>query len=97
MSQPFSGRTIVVTHHCPHSDLIGTQRSDTDPVYGSNLLPMIARYQPDAWLFGHTHHQVEAMVGRTQVQNVSLGYPDQMAVGDEVAILLRGLLPEVTQ
>lgn len=96
LSEPFPGRTIVVTHHCPHPDMIGEQRSDTDPIYGSNLLPMIDQYKPDAWLFGHTHFRVEAMVGRTQVRNVSLAYPDQVPVGAEAAILLRGLLPEVT-
>ena len=94
LSEPFTGRTIVVTHHCPHPELINRQRSDLDPVYGSNLLPMVDKFQPDAWLFGHTHWHVEATVGRTQVQNVSLGYPDQVSEGNEVAILLRGLLPE---
>lgn len=96
LSEPFSGKTIVVTHHCPHPDLIGDQRGDTDPVYGSNLLPLIERYQAEAWLFGHTHWRVDAIVGRTQVRNVSLAYPDQVPVGAEAAILLRGLLPEVT-
>lgn len=96
LSKPFSGKTIVVSHHCPHPDLIAEERGDIDPVYGSNLLPMIATYQPDAWLFGHTHWRVESRAGRTHVRNVSLAYPDQVPVGAEAAILLRGLLPEVT-
>lgn len=89
---PFPGKTVVVTHHCPHPNFVGERRGDLDPVYGSNLLPMIERYAPDAWLFGHTHWRVEAMVGRTLVRNVSLAYPDQVPAGDEEAILLRGYI-----
>lgn len=44
---PFPGRTIVVTHHCPHPGLIGGRRSNLDPVYGSDLLPLFERYQTD--------------------------------------------------
>ncbi len=96
LSTPFPGRTVVVTHHCPHPDLIGERRGDLDAAYGSNLLPMIERFQPDLWLFGHTHWRVEAIVGRTLVKNVSLAYPGQVPVEEEEGILLRGLLTEVT-
>lgn len=92
LATPFRGPTIVVTHHCPHPDLIGERRGDLDPVYGSNLLQLIEHHQPDFWLFGHTHHRVEAEVGRTTVCNVSLAYPDQVPPGDEAAIMLRGLI-----
>lgn len=94
LSAPFAGRTVVVTHHCPHPGLVSDQRGDLDPVYGSNLLPFIERFQPEAWLFGHTHHRMEATVGRTLVRNVSLGYPQQVEPCTEAEILLRGLLDE---
>lgn len=93
LSEPFSGRTVVVTHHCPHPELVGQQHGDLAPVYGSDLLSMIDRFQPDIWLFGHTHWPAEAVVGRTLVRNVSLGYPGQVPPEDEAEILLRGLLP----
>jgi|GEM_PF-287229 len=92
LAAPFSGRTIIVTHHCPHPDLIGERSAELDPVYGSNLLPLIERYQPHTWLFGHTHYRQEALVGRTRVRNVSLGYPWQVQSGREGEILLRGLV-----
>lgn len=41
------GLTIVVAHHCPHPGLIGGRRSNLDPVYGSDMLPLIERYQTD--------------------------------------------------
>ncbi len=90
--EPYAGQTIVVTHHCPHPDLIGARRGDLDPIYGSNLLPLIERYQPQGWLFGHTHYRVDGLAGHTFIRNVSLGYPDQVPCGAERAILLRGLV-----
>ncbi len=83
LATPFGGQTIVVTHHCPHPDLIGAVRGDLDGAYGSDLRALIDRYQPDAWLFGHTHHAAEITQGRTLIRNVSLGYPGQVDPGDE--------------
>jgi len=84
----------VVTHHCPHPGLIGKQQEGLEPVYGSDLLCLIARFEPEAWFFGHTHHRHEAQEVRTLVRNVSLGYPQEVRAGDADAaeILLRGLL-----
>lgn len=92
LAVPYAGQTIVVTHHCPHPDLVSETRGDVDPAYGSNLLPLIEKYQPDCWLYGHTHHHVETDVGRTQVRNVSLGYPGQVPPDDVVRIIRRGLV-----
>jgi Icc-related predicted phosphoesterase len=92
LSRPHPGPTIVVTHHCPHPRLVNTPPDDLSPVYGSDLTKLIARHQPDAWLFGHTHHSGEVLEGRTRVRNVSLGYPDQVPPGTEDQILRRGLI-----
>jgi predicted phosphodiesterase len=92
LATPFAGRTVVVTHHCPHPDLISEKRGDVDPAYGSNLLPLIEKYQPDCWLYGHTHYPVEADVGRTQVRNVSLGYPGKVSPDYVARLMLRGLI-----
>ena len=92
LAAPFGGQTIVVTHHCSHPDLIGKKRIDLDGVYGSDLRAMIDRYQPDAWLFGHTHHAAGLRQGRTLIRNVSLGYPGQVDPGDEAQQLKRGFL-----
>lgn len=92
LSQPHTGPSVVVTHHCPHPGLISAIPSDLDPVYGSNLTRLITQRQPDAWFFGHTHHPHEAMVGKTLVRNVSLGYPEQVPAGTEAQILRQGLI-----
>jgi len=92
LSRPHPGRTVVITHHCPHPNLISHEPGELDPVYGSDLTGMINRFQPDAWLFGHTHHRAEARNDGTLIKNVSLGYPDEVTPGSERAVLRRGLL-----
>ncbi|SHL98581.1 hypothetical protein SAMN05444389_102507 [Paracoccus solventivorans] len=67
LAAPFPGRTVVVTHHCPHPGLISQRREELDPAYGSNLLPTIERFQPETWLFGHTQRRAEAEVGRSAI------------------------------
>lgn len=91
--KPFEGRTVVVTHHCPHPDLLGVAPRDIAPAYASNLLYLIERFQPTAWLSGHTHeHFAETKVGDSLVSNVSLGYPHQVYSEDISDLLLRGLI-----
>jgi len=88
----FPGRTVVVTHHCPHPDLISATNNLINPAYGSDMTALMETYQPDLWLFGHTHQHQEDRVGRTIVRNVSLGYPSEVRGGGEAALLLRGLV-----
>lgn len=78
LSLPFDGETIVVTHHAP---IPPEPAQDIDAAYGSDLTAMIEKYQPKAWLFGHTHRVQERMIGQCTVRNVSIGYPDEWAVG----------------
>ncbi|EPX76431.1 metallophosphoesterase [Salipiger mucosus] len=77
LSMPFDGKTIVVTHHCPHPDLVPEPADAVAPAYASDLRALIGEFQPAAWLFGHTHWPGSAVVGRTALRNCSVGYPDE--------------------
>ncbi len=77
LAEPFDGRTIVVTHHAP----LGACLRDGHGVasaYASDLSGLIDTYQPYRWLYGHTHHPCALQRGRTDLQNVSIGYPHEM-------------------
>ncbi|HRO15622.1 MAG TPA: DUF3418 domain-containing protein, partial [Paracoccus sp. (in: a-proteobacteria)] len=90
LAEDFDGPTIVVTHHCPHPSAAGPADL-VSAAFASDLSETIQRFQPAAWLFGHTHRPLSAQVGRTLVHNVSLGYPDE--AGDDIAARLsRGLI-----
>lgn len=56
LKRPFSGKTVVVTHHAP------TQWSWNDSpnavkryAYCSDLKPLLHQYDVSAWVHGHTH------------------------------------------
>lgn len=82
LETPYAGDTVIVTHHCPHPELVGND--SLAAAYGSDLRDMIGRYRPKAWYFGHTHFPAIIHEGGTCVQNVSLGYPDEIAK-DQIA------------
>ena len=92
LAAPFAGKTVVVTHHCPHPELLSDAPNDFDPIYGSDLRAMITKHNPDAWLFGHTHRQRQTVEGDTIVRNVSLGYPSEVEAGQEAELLMRGII-----
>lgn len=77
LAEPYEGRTAVITHHVPSPSVSG-KIDEFSPAFGSDLDELILKYQPDLWLCGHTHRHLRAMVGRTEIRNVSLGYPSEV-------------------
>ncbi len=84
LSQRFDGETTVITHHAPHAKALIDQRA-IGSCYASDLETMILKYQPERWIYGHTHHRVRFDIGRTRLVNVSVGYPEQHAAIDTLA------------
>src|SRR5690606_28108190 len=56
LSEPFEGKTVVVTHHLPHRSSINAQfhRHPLNPAFASHL-PELVRPPVDLWVHGHTH------------------------------------------
>ncbi|MEJ6391200.1 metallophosphoesterase [Gymnodinialimonas ulvae] len=71
-----AARTVVVTHHGPDPRVAGAPDALT-PAFHSDLSDLIARHQPDAWFFGHSHRRLREGIGTTDVRNVSIGYPKE--------------------
>jgi hypothetical protein len=73
----WDGPTVVVSHHAP--SLLGTDakfRNDyLTGAFVSDLEEMIKRYSPTVWIFGHTHHCVREIVGKTRLVANQMGYP----------------------
>lgn len=77
---PFDGKTIVVTHHAPHPDVLRSNGvKGLESVYASDLGVQIERFQPDLWCYGHYHEGRDIKIGTTEVMNVSLGYPEEIS------------------
>lgn len=72
-----AGKTVVITHHGPSpATAVGVVDALT-PSFHSNLHSLILETQPNIWFFGHSHRRCQARVGRTDIRNVSLGYPEE--------------------
>lgn len=93
LAAPFDGPSIVITHHAPHPSVLGTYAKDLPAAYGSDLSEILESPQaPDLWLFGHAHDAQSMTHGRTELRNVSLGYPMDITDAEIPARLARGLL-----
>lgn len=76
LEKPFDGKTIVLTHHCPHKNSIH-QRYKTElltAAFCTDLSEIFANYKIDYWIHGHTHCSFDYMVGDTRVICNPLGY-----------------------
>jgi len=76
--KPLDGSRIVITHHAPvinpNSEYIGSSLS---PAFNSlDMLDIIEKYQPDLWVYGHTHECDGQAIGKTRIVSNQRGYPD---------------------
>ncbi|UIK00439.1 metallophosphoesterase [Rhizobium leguminosarum] len=70
LAKQFDGKTVVVTHTCPHTMSVDPQY-DGDPVtpaFASDLSQVITSYQPVAWFHGHTHTSFDYVVPDTRTR-----------------------------
>lgn len=73
------GPRVIITHHAPvkkansrHSD------SHLQPAFNSlDMIPIIEKYQPDLWIYGHTHECDDQMIGGVRIISNQSGYPSR--------------------
>lgn len=76
LAQPFSGKTVVVTHHAPSSRSI-SQRYVGDllsPAFASNLESLMGEHRTVLWVHGHVHDSFDYAVDGTRVVCNPRGY-----------------------
>ena len=79
LTQPFAGRTVVLTHHAPVREAARYQGMWTglSPAFGSDLRPLVETGGADLWAFGHTHQDWDETIGRTRLVSRQGGYPGE--------------------
>ncbi|WP_052265247.1 metallophosphoesterase [Ruegeria sp. ANG-R] len=78
LSKSFDGQTFIATHHAPHQCVLPDEMEGLEAAYASDLSGLITTYKPDQWFFGHCHNAQDTKLDKTQLCNVSLGYPDEV-------------------
>lgn len=77
LAEPFSGPTVVVSHHAPHTGSVRLQfhGDPLAPAFASDLSKVIREFQPALWIHGHDHGSHDYRVGRTRILSNQPGYP----------------------
>jgi predicted phosphodiesterase len=72
---PHLGKTVVVTHHLPHTNSIDKQYSNhpLNAAFVSHM-PQLVRAPVDLWIHGHTHSSCDYTVAGTRVVCNPRGY-----------------------
>ncbi len=75
--QNLEGQRVIITHHAPAMNPNTKYgASPLMPAFNSlDMVPIIEKYQPLLWVYGHTHECDNQRIGRTQIISNQLGYP----------------------
>ena len=78
LSQPFVGKTVVVTHFPPLMRFVPEVGTHTHlrAAYGNDW-PELVDMDIDLWVFGHTHHPVDEVLAGTRFVSNPKGYPQE--------------------
>ncbi len=85
LSQPFDGRTVVVTHHLPSRRLVSARFWPKDGSDGANggfasdCDNLIATKEPWLWIHGHTHDTIDTELWKTRIVCNPAGYRGEWA------------------
>jgi predicted phosphodiesterase len=79
LGKPWSGKTVLVTHHAPTAATLEYPRDALSPCYASNLEDTLDGTNPvrpavDLAIHGHTHVRADVMARRTRVIVNARGY-----------------------
>lgn len=69
-------RIVVVTHHLPSMTVVSPEHKGSllNSAFATELGNFIADSRIDAWIFGHSHANEEAIIGNTRLVCNQLGY-----------------------
>ena len=67
---------VVVTHHLPTLEVVAAQHrgSELNSAFATELGGFIADSRIDAWIYGHSHTNIDTTIGNTRIVCNQLGY-----------------------
>lgn len=73
---PVTMKKVVCTHFGPDKQCVSKEYEgdELNPYYVNDLSDFISEKEPDLWLFGHTHYNVDYYLGKTRIVSNQLGY-----------------------
>ncbi|WP_105382900.1 metallophosphoesterase [Neorhizobium alkalisoli] len=82
LAKPWSGKTIVLSHHAPspRSLLARFAGHPSNAAFASDLSEIIHRGKPDFWIHGHVHEFFDYAKGKTRVICNPRGYRQERQI-----------------
>jgi hypothetical protein len=75
LAQPFSGKTVVVTHHAPSLwSWNDTAYALKKLAYCNDMKPLLHEYEIAAWFHGHVHCQIDYRIAGARILCNPRGY-----------------------
>jgi len=75
LAQPFSGKTVVITHHAPSQwSWNDSSNSLKKLAYCNDLKPLLHEYEIAAWFHGHVHSPVDHRIAGARILCNPRGY-----------------------
>ena len=76
VSESTAKHIVVVTHHLPTRQVVAAKHLDSEinSAYATELGDYIVDSRIDYWIYGHSHTNIEAIVGGTRLVSNQLGY-----------------------
>ena len=71
-------KRVVISHHAPvRNPNTKHGSSKLQPAFNSlDMVEIIEKYQPDLWIYGHTHECDDQKIGKTRIISNQMGYPN---------------------
>lgn len=68
---------VVITHFAPVAQCIAArfQGDRLNPYFIAECEDLVKQFEPDLWLYGHTHQPDDFILGKTRFINNARGYP----------------------
>ena len=76
VAESTANHIVVVTHHLPTLQVVAAQHqgSDLNSAFATELGDFIADTRIDAWIYGHSHANIDTVIGNTKIISNQMGY-----------------------
>lgn len=83
LAEPFSGKTVVITHHGP--SVLTQHKSYPYGAMSSGFLSNldVQVEKSDLWIYGHSHSNIDTMLGNCRLVSNQMGYPSEGGNGEQ--------------
>lgn len=76
VAESTADKIVVVTHHLPTKLVVAPEHkgSNINSAFSTELGDFIADSRINAWIYGHSHTNIDAVIGNTKIVSNQMGY-----------------------